>query len=35
MSTHLASLLDVYALNWEMGEDDVVRKLHSVLIQES
>jgi TIR domain len=29
------SLLDVYALNWEMGEDEVVRKLHSVLAQAS
>ena len=29
------SLLNVYALNWEMGEDEVVRKLHSVLAQAS
>jgi hypothetical protein len=27
------SLLDVYALNWEMGEEEVIRKLHSVLVQ--
>jgi hypothetical protein len=27
------SLLDVYALNWEMGEDEIVKKLHSALAQ--
>ena len=29
------SLLNVVALNWEMGEEVVVRKLHSVLVQTS
>lgn len=29
------SLLDVYALNWEMGENEVIRRLHSALIQAS
>jgi len=29
------SLLNVYALNWEMGENEVVKRLHSVLVQAS
>jgi TIR domain len=29
------SLAGVYALNWEIGENEVVRKLHSVLVQAS
>lgn len=27
------SLLDVYALNWDIGEDEVVKKLHAALAQ--